>query len=123
MVECTAGETTALIRDASHESGSGINMAKDCILLAQDPVTQRIVRYDGYDVSLAFVKDYIALHGPFDGFWAFSQACTIIHPHSFAQQVINLQYKCCSDPVWFLQGTILASLLLGMKQQGLILQA
>ena len=29
--------------------------------------------YDGFDESLAFIKDYIALHGPFDGLWAFSQ--------------------------------------------------
>ncbi|CAL8463976.1 g3511 [Coccomyxa elongata] len=58
----------------------------------QDPTTKEILRYKGWDETLAFVKDYIGLHGPFDGFWAFSQ------------------------------GTILASLLLAMKQQGLILQ-
>lgn len=57
--------------------------------LAQDPVTQRIIGYDGYDVSLGFVRDYIALHGPFDGFWAFSQACITIHPHFFARQLHN----------------------------------
>ncbi len=35
----------------------------------------KVVCYDGFDESLAFIKDYIALHGPFDGLWAFSQAC------------------------------------------------
>ena len=33
----------------------------------------KVVRYDGFDESLTFIKDYIALHGPFDGLWAFSQ--------------------------------------------------
>ena len=36
--------------------------------------TGKVVSYDGFDESLAFIKDYIALHGPFDGLWAFSQA-------------------------------------------------
>ncbi len=42
--------------------------------LSQDPTTKEILRYKGWDETLAFVKDYIGLHGPFDGFWAFSQA-------------------------------------------------
>ena len=33
----------------------------------------KVTSYDGFDESLAFIKDYIALHGPFDGLWAFSQ--------------------------------------------------
>ncbi|CAK0786421.1 hypothetical protein CVIRNUC_009634 [Coccomyxa viridis] len=52
----------------------------------------KVTSYDGFDESLAFIKDYIALHGPFDGLWAFSQ------------------------------GTILASLLLAMQQKGVGLQ-
>ncbi|CAL5226171.1 g8998 [Coccomyxa viridis] len=59
---------------------------------AQRGESGKVVRYDGFDESLTFIKDYIALHGPFDGLWAFSQ------------------------------GTILASLLLAMQQKGLILQ-
>ncbi len=43
-------------------------------LVSQDPTTKEILRYKGWDETLAFVKDYIRLHGPFDGFWAFSQA-------------------------------------------------
>ena len=33
----------------------------------------KVVSYDGFDESLAFIRDYITLHGPFDGLWAFSQ--------------------------------------------------
>lgn len=33
----------------------------------------KVESYDGFDESLSFIKDYVALHGPFDGLWAFSQ--------------------------------------------------
>ena len=46
--------------------------AGECIL--QDPITKEVIRYEGYDDSMAFLKDYIALHGPFDGLLGFSQA-------------------------------------------------
>jgi hypothetical protein len=39
----------------------------------QDPHTKEVVQYLGWDESFRFILDYIALHGPFDGFWAFSQ--------------------------------------------------
>eukprot|EP00884_Botryococcus_braunii_P001937 jgi/Botrbrau1/11744/Bobra.0195s0070.2 len=57
----------------------------------QDPDTQKW-RYFGWEQTLAFITDYIALHGPFDGLMAFSQ------------------------------GTVLASLLIAMQRQGIILQ-
>ena len=40
----------------------------------------KIVRYDGFDESLTFIKDYIELHGPFDGLWAFSQVYHSLYP-------------------------------------------
>ncbi|CAL8464192.1 g3727 [Coccomyxa elongata] len=58
----------------------------------QDSQTQEVLIYEGWSKTLDFVTQYMADNGPFDGFWAFSQ------------------------------GTILASLLLAMQDQGLILQ-
>ena len=47
----------------------------------QDPHTKEVLRYVGWDESYAYIKDYVALHGPFDGFIAFSQvsspACSV----------------------------------------------
>ena len=86
----------------------------------QDPHTKEVLRYVGWDESLSFIKDYIGLHGPFDGFLGFSQVachgCTrALHagmqPRSWAE--------CAAAGA---QGTILASLLLSMKRSGQILQ-
>lgn len=52
----------------------------------------KVVSYDGFDESLTFIKDYIALHGPFDGLWAFSQV-----PH------LRLSMSLLHDlPFWWL---------------------
>ncbi|BDA49317.1 probable esterase OVCA2 [Coccomyxa sp. Obi] len=58
----------------------------------QDSQTQEVLIYEGWSHTLDFISQYMADNGPFDGFWAFSQ------------------------------GTILASLLLAMQEQGLVLQ-
>lgn len=72
-----------LLQTACHHASLGHYLEKHCLSrvtllchgwLGQDPKTKEILRYEGWDASLAFIKDYIALHGPFDGFWAFSQA-------------------------------------------------
>ena len=103
----------------------------------------RVVSYDGFDESLAFIKDYIALHGPFDGLWAFSQASrdlqSLLYCIERLCQVATTSVRdlwslfwgyvsaCASSPpdadvVMLLQGTILASLLLAMQQKGILLQ-
>ncbi len=96
-------------------------------MVAQDPDTKEILRYKGWDESLAFIKDYIALHGPFDGFWAFSQACALQENCLGCLvdlSVIYCTFRASIDALLVprAQGTILASLLLAMKQQNLILQ-
>ncbi len=62
------------------------------------------------------MKDYISLHGPFDGFLAFSQVRSqYLHAPVLMSSLLNDCAAC-------VQGTILASLLLSMKRSGQILQ-
>ena len=48
-------------------------------MLVQDPNTQEILIYKGWDETLKYVEEYIAANGPFDGFWAFSQVSRQFH--------------------------------------------
>ena len=48
-------------------------------MLVQDPNTQEILIYKGWEETLKYVEEYIAANGPFDGFWAFSQVSSQLH--------------------------------------------
>ena len=48
-------------------------------MLVQDPNTQEILIYKGWEETLKYIEKYIAANGPFDGFWAFSQVSSQLH--------------------------------------------
>jgi hypothetical protein len=108
-------QQVGLLQTACHHASLGHYLEKHCLSrvtllchgwLGQDPKTKEILRYEGWDASLAFIKDYIALHGPFDGFWAFSQAREVreqrVHDYDGLSAMGNVRCYCSSvDQCWF----------------------
>ena len=72
----------------------------DCVLV-QDPNTQEILIYKGWEETLKYVEDYIADNGPFDGFWAFSQVSSRLHlaalHHSLAAELCLFAFTVSLD--------------------------
>ena len=78
-------------------------------MLVQDPNTQEILIYKGWEETLKYVEEYIAANGPFDGFWAFSQVLGRLHLvalyRSLAAQLCLLVFAlslgaCVSHSLW-----------------------
>jgi hypothetical protein len=78
-VECHTGSSEHLIRACINLRLAFVRLTLVSLhaLLIQDPDTQKW-RYFGWELTLAYMTDFISLHGPFDGLMAFSQVWALL---------------------------------------------